>query len=106
MVFPHLQGEFYPALVLFPPGNGSPVTYEGEIAVSSIINFMAEHGSNLKHLISENGKFLSVGENYTWIGTSILAIIYCLDPSHRGSTVVLPEFKFSVDRGIVWHYGI
>ncbi|KAK4798402.1 hypothetical protein SAY86_030728 [Trapa natans] len=47
--------EIYPSLMLFPEGNKSPVTYKGERTVSSIINFMADHGKNLHHLISENG---------------------------------------------------
>ncbi|XP_031371659.1 uncharacterized protein LOC116187181 isoform X2 [Punica granatum] len=49
------KGEVYPALVLFPAGSRTPISYEGETAVSSVINFMAEHGSNIRHLINENG---------------------------------------------------
>lgn len=76
-----MQGELYPSLVLFPAGNESPVTYEGETAVSSVINFMVEHGSNLRHLISENGELSSFIENYARISSNFFNIFYCLPPS-------------------------
>lgn len=53
----NLQREVYPALLLFPAERKTTVSYEGGMAVSDIIKFIADHGSNSRHLTSENGIF-------------------------------------------------
>lgn len=52
-----LQREIYPALVLFPAERKNAVLYEGHVSVTDIINFIADHGSDLHHLIRENGNY-------------------------------------------------
>lgn len=50
-----LQRDLYPSLLLFPAERKEAVPYEGDIAVSEIINFIADHGSNSESLFGENG---------------------------------------------------
>lgn len=45
-----LQRENYPVALLFPAENKSAVTYEGDISVVSIMEFILSHGSNSQHL--------------------------------------------------------
>lgn len=49
------QRDLYPSLLLFPAERKEAVPYEGDIAVSEIINFIADHGSNSERLFGENG---------------------------------------------------
>ncbi|PIN15157.1 Protein disulfide-isomerase [Handroanthus impetiginosus] len=52
IVKPILQREVYPLLLLFPAERkNDTVSYEGDIAVSDIINFLAAHGSHVQDLI-------------------------------------------------------
>lgn len=50
-----MQREVYPALLLFPAASKKAILYEGDLAVSEIIEFVAEQGSNSQHLISQKG---------------------------------------------------
>lgn len=50
-----LQRELYPALVLFPAENKTSVSYDGDMAVASIVKFLADYGSYSHNLISEKG---------------------------------------------------
>lgn len=50
-----LQRELYPALVLFPAENETSVSYEGDMAVASIVEFLADYGSHSHNLINEKG---------------------------------------------------
>lgn len=49
------QRERYPALMLFPAENRTPVSYDGDMAVASIVKFLADHGSYSHNLINEKG---------------------------------------------------
>lgn len=49
------QREVYPALLLFPAEKKNAVLYEGDMAVTEIFKFMADHGSNSDDLISQKG---------------------------------------------------
>ncbi|XP_030526751.1 uncharacterized protein LOC115738296 isoform X2 [Rhodamnia argentea] len=49
------QRELYPALVLFPAENKTSVSYDGDMAVASIVEFLADHGSHSHNLIEEKG---------------------------------------------------
>lgn len=53
----NLQEEAYPALLLFPAErkNSIPISYEGHMGVTDVIEFIAKHGTHSQHLISENG---------------------------------------------------
>lgn len=53
------QREVYPALVLFPGRNKDAVSYEGDIAVTAIIKFIASQGSHSHHYSSQNGNSFS-----------------------------------------------
>lgn len=60
-----MQRERYPALMLFPAENRTPVSYDGDMAVASIVKFLADHGSYSHNLINEKGNaFFSCGELY------------------------------------------
>lgn len=50
-----LQRDLYPSLLLFPAERKKAVPYGGDITVSEIINFIADHGSNSERLFGENG---------------------------------------------------
>ncbi|KAG7979785.1 hypothetical protein I3843_05G148600 [Carya illinoinensis] len=47
------QGEFYPALMLFPAERKNTVFYDGDMAVADVIKFICDHGSNSHHLMSD-----------------------------------------------------
>ncbi|KAK6282093.1 hypothetical protein POUND7_015918 [Theobroma cacao] len=47
--------EVYPALILFPAETETAVSYEGDMSVANIIKFIAHHGSNSRHVLSEKG---------------------------------------------------
>lgn len=49
------QRDLYPALMLFPAEKKKPILYEGDMAVTDVIEFMAIHGKNSRHLIKEKG---------------------------------------------------
>ncbi|KAG8365760.1 hypothetical protein BUALT_Bualt17G0005400 [Buddleja alternifolia] len=50
------QREVYPLLLLFPAGRkNDTVAYEGDIAVSDIIKFLAAHGNHVLDLIMDKG---------------------------------------------------
>lgn len=49
------QREIYPALVLFPAETKNALSYEGDMAVTDVIKFIAGHGSNSHHLMGDNG---------------------------------------------------
>lgn len=54
----NLQREVYPVLLLFPAERkNDTVSYEGDIAVSDIIKFLAAHGSDVLDLIINEGNF-------------------------------------------------
>uniref|UniRef100_A0A1D1Z615 Protein disulfide-isomerase n=2 Tax=Anthurium amnicola TaxID=1678845 RepID=A0A1D1Z615_9ARAE len=46
------KGEVYPALVLFPAERENAFTYEGDVSVLDIFEFLANHGSN-SHILNE-----------------------------------------------------
>lgn len=50
-----LQRDLYPSLLLFPAERKKAVPYGGDMAVSEIIDFIADHGSNSERLFGENG---------------------------------------------------
>ncbi|PRQ41401.1 putative protein disulfide-isomerase [Rosa chinensis] len=56
------QREVYPTLVLFPAEKKHALPYEGDMAVTEIFNFMADHGSNSHHLTSEKGMLWTLAE--------------------------------------------
>ncbi|KAM5566432.1 hypothetical protein ABKV19_014888 [Rosa sericea] len=49
------QREVYPTLVVFPAEKKHAFPYEGDMAVTEVFKFMADHGSNSHHLTSEKG---------------------------------------------------
>ncbi|KAL3830652.1 hypothetical protein ACJIZ3_019454 [Penstemon smallii] len=54
IIKPTLQRELYPLLLLFPAERkDSILVYEGDIAVSDIIKFLADHGSHVLDLIMD-----------------------------------------------------
>ena len=55
-----MQRELYPALILFPAESKNAVPYGGDLAVADVIQFMADHGHNSRHLISRKGNIFSV----------------------------------------------
>lgn len=54
-----VQGEVYPALMLFPAGRKDTVFYDGDMSVADVIKFICDHGSNSHHLMSDKGNFSS-----------------------------------------------
>ncbi|KAI5582158.1 hypothetical protein POPTR_007G070400v4 [Populus trichocarpa] len=56
------QREVYPTLLLFPAESKNTVCYEGDMAVADVITFLADRGSNSRHLTSENGILWTVAE--------------------------------------------
>nr|XP_011463453.1 PREDICTED: uncharacterized protein LOC101292598 isoform X2 [Fragaria vesca subsp. vesca] len=56
------QREVYPILVLFPAEKKHALPYEGDMAVTEVFKFMADHGSNNHHLVSEKGILWTVAE--------------------------------------------
>jgi hypothetical protein len=59
LVYVDVQREVYPTLLLFPAESKNTVCYEGDMAVADVITFLADRGSNSRHLTSENGNFLT-----------------------------------------------
>ena len=57
-----MQREIYPALVLFPAETKNALSFEGDMAVTDVIKFIAGHGSNSHHLMGDNGIFSSTSE--------------------------------------------
>ncbi|KAL8534921.1 hypothetical protein ACS0TY_010817 [Phlomoides rotata] len=56
IIKPILQREVYPVLLLFPAERkNNSVSYEGDIAVSDIIKFLAAHGCDVVDLIMNKG---------------------------------------------------
>ena len=53
-----MQREVYPALLLFPAERKTAVSYEGDMAVSNVMKFIADHGSCSQHLTSDKGNSL------------------------------------------------
>ncbi|RVW59691.1 hypothetical protein CK203_101036 [Vitis vinifera] len=49
--------EIYPALVLFPAETKNALSYEGDMAVTDVIKFIAGHGSNSHHLMGDNVQY-------------------------------------------------
>ncbi|KAL5983092.1 hypothetical protein ACLOJK_017172 [Asimina triloba] len=49
------QRELYPALLLFPAEKKHAVSYQGDISVANIIEFIASHGTNSHHLSGKQG---------------------------------------------------
>ncbi|GMH12500.1 hypothetical protein Nepgr_014341 [Nepenthes gracilis] len=49
------QREIYPTLLLFPAEKKTAVPYEGDMAVTDIIKFIASHGSSSHHLVGQKG---------------------------------------------------
>lgn len=57
----NLQREVYPGILLFPAERkNNTVFFEGDIAVSEIIKFLAAHGSDVVDLIMNKGKCCKV----------------------------------------------
>lgn len=50
-----LQRELYPTLLLFPAENKTSITYEGDMSVVSIIEFLISHGRNSHYLNRHKG---------------------------------------------------
>lgn len=48
----------YPSLVLFPAGKIKAIPYKGHVGVTDIINFIANHGLNSRHLTHDTGNCL------------------------------------------------
>lgn len=59
-----MQRDLYPSLLLFPAERKKAVPYGGEIAVSEILNFIADHASNSERLFRENGNYNSDFSNF------------------------------------------
>ncbi|KAL4038975.1 hypothetical protein IC575_002617 [Cucumis melo] len=57
------QREVYPALLLFPAARKKAILYKGDLAVTDVIRFVAEQGSNAQHLINQNGILLTMPDN-------------------------------------------
>lgn len=51
----YTQRELYPSLLLFPAERKKAVPYGGDMAVSEIIDFIADRGSNSQRFFRENG---------------------------------------------------
>ncbi|KAJ4822825.1 hypothetical protein Tsubulata_015827 [Turnera subulata] len=47
------QREVYPALLFFPAETKTGISYEGALTVAEVVRFMADHGSNSRHLTGE-----------------------------------------------------
>ncbi|KAK9935730.1 hypothetical protein M0R45_022816 [Rubus argutus] len=56
------QVGVYPTLVLFPAEKKHALPYEGDLAVTEVFKFMADHGSNSHHLTSEKGILWTVAK--------------------------------------------
>ncbi|KAJ8759617.1 hypothetical protein K2173_009264 [Erythroxylum novogranatense] len=56
------QREVFPALLLFPAERKTAISFEGNVAVTDIIRFVAEHGSNTQLLTSDKGILLNVAQ--------------------------------------------
>ncbi|XP_050372215.1 uncharacterized protein LOC126790118 isoform X2 [Argentina anserina] len=56
------QREVYPTLVLFPAEKKHALPYEGDMAVTEVFKFIADHGSNNHHLVSGKGILWTVAE--------------------------------------------
>lgn len=54
-----MQRDLYPSLLLFPAERKEAVPYGGDIAVSEIISFIADQGSNSERLFRESGNWKS-----------------------------------------------
>jgi len=65
LVYVDVQREVYPTLLLFPAESKNTVCYEGDMAVADVIAFLADRGSNSRHLTSENGNFL-IRTSHPW----------------------------------------
>lgn len=50
-----MQRELYPSLLLFPAERKNAVSYGGDMAVSDVIKFIAEYGSNSHWIFREDG---------------------------------------------------
>lgn len=88
----NLQREVYPLLLLFPAERkNNTVSYEGDIAVSDIIKFLAAHGSHVVDLIVNKGKFCKV---------MVLCFFLFLT---KMAWIEFPfSFDFSDTFGIIW----
>ncbi|XVE49758.1 hypothetical protein DITRI_Ditri01bG0107300 [Diplodiscus trichospermus] len=93
------QREVYPALMLFPAETEKAVSYEGDMSVANIIEFIAHYGSNSHHLFSEKGIFLTAtaggGRNWDIFMDSSGAAAHEEGPSAKGKfhEVVLKNQK-------------
>ncbi|XP_031272393.1 uncharacterized protein LOC116130845 isoform X2 [Pistacia vera] len=56
------QRDVYPALLLFPAERKDAISYDGDIAVADVIKFIADHGNNSHHLISDKGILWKIAE--------------------------------------------
>ncbi|XP_068646968.1 uncharacterized protein [Aristolochia californica] len=68
------QRELYPALVLFPAEKKNAISYQGDMSVTDIIEFIAAYGSH-SHRFSENKSVLwtktEKGDTDTKLGTDL-----------------------------------
>ncbi|KAK1262217.1 hypothetical protein QJS04_geneDACA019545 [Acorus gramineus] len=51
------QKEVYPSLILFPAERKDAISYQGNILVTDIIEFIGAHGRNSHHLSGNKGRF-------------------------------------------------
>ncbi|KAJ4972823.1 hypothetical protein NE237_005997 [Protea cynaroides] len=60
------QKELYPTLVLFPAGKKNAIFYKGDMVVTNVIKFVADHGSNsfISEVIMWNGAEKRVVSSY------------------------------------------
>ncbi|XP_022953942.1 uncharacterized protein LOC111456351 [Cucurbita moschata] len=84
------QREVYPALLLFPAASKKAILYEGDLAVSDIIEFVAEQGSNSQHLISQKGILWTVADNRIERGKSFEDV----RPTHLQEKDAIPSEKY------------
>ncbi|OVA12109.1 Protein of unknown function UPF0301 [Macleaya cordata] len=87
------QRELYPALILFPAQRKSAVSYRGDMSVTDVIKFIADHGSDSYHLIADKG-FMSTGGkkggmNQVPFKDSSPTSIHDDDPEEMGESHVL-----------------
>lgn len=66
--------------MLFPAEKKHALSYEGDMAVTEVFKFMADHGSNNQHLVSAEGK------------------------STSGAVILLLRCLVSLDRGILYNF--
>ncbi|KAF8389584.1 hypothetical protein HHK36_024100 [Tetracentron sinense] len=83
------QRERYPALILFPAERKNAVSYQGDVAVTNVIKFLADQGSNSRHLNGDEGILWSGedkgGRNRNLIKAALTTSIHEDTPAAKGN---------------------